>query len=197
MSAVTVGVLALQGDSERHLRILPPLGVEARTVRRASELADVQALVIPGGESTTLARLLRINDLTGPFLDFARAHPVLGTCAGLILMATGLEDAAGVEPFGLLDVDVRRNGFGSQVDSFEELVTPLIDLGGDAPARGTFIRAPRILRVGPDVEPWAIHGQEPIAVRQGRHVGLTFHPELLDDARWHRAWLAGAGLLDA
>ncbi|HPF36542.1 pyridoxal 5'-phosphate synthase glutaminase subunit PdxT [bacterium] len=172
-----IGVLALQGDFELHEQALDRLGRPHVRVRRAEELDGVSALILPGGESTTMTRLIDRVGLRAPLLDFAASgRTMLGTCAGLILLATRIEedrDRHGVEPLGLLDVLVRRNGFGRQVDSFVDDVT-LAD-GGRAP--GVFIRAPRILQTGAGVEVIARWGEEPVAVRAGNIVGLTFHPE--------------------
>jgi 5'-phosphate synthase pdxT subunit len=190
-----VGVLALQGDYEKHAELLSELGVDASTVRTPPQLEQVDGLILPGGESTTVRKLLVTSGLLAPLLRFAAEKPVLGTCAGLILMAHRLLDAGGVEPLGLLDVDVRRNGFGRQIDSFEaELGLADAALALPQAARGVFIRAPRIARVGPAVRVLAVYGQEPVAVQQERHVGLSFHPELSGDPRWHRHWLRGVGV---
>jgi len=191
-----VGLLALQGDFAAHQRALTALGAETRLVRRPGELSGCGALVVPGGESTTLARLLDRAELRSPLVDFAASHPVLGTCAGLILLARELApevrgDHGGV-PLGLLDCLVQRNGYGRQVDSFLAHL-PLQNLGdGQDSFPGVFIRAPRILSVGPRVQILAIHRQEPVAVRQGTVMGLTFHPELTEDTRFHAAFLAAA-----
>lgn len=172
-----VGVLALQGDFELHEQALDRLGLAHARVRRTAELDDVRALILPGGESTTMTRLIDRVGLRRPLLDFAASgRPLLGTCAGLILLANRIEEDRarhGVEPLGLLDVLVRRNGFGRQVDSFVDEVA-LAD-GGRAP--GVFIRAPRILEAGAGVEVFARWGDEPVAVRAGNVIGLTFHPE--------------------
>ena len=139
-----------------------------------------------------MTRLIDRVGLRGPLRDFAAQRPVMGTCAGLIMLAAGLADEApehGVRPLGLLDCTVRRNGYGTQVDSFDAAVEVdgLPGAGGPFPA--VFIRAPRIVRTGPGVEVLARHGGEPVAVRQGHLLGLTFHPELTDDLRLHRAFL--------
>lgn len=188
-----VGLLALQGDFARHQAAFDDLATETRLVRRAEELAGCCALVVPGGESTALARLIDRCAMREPLLDFAREHAVMGTCAGLILMARELADEEsadhGVTPLALLDCTVLRNGYGRQVDSFSAAV--LIDSPGDAePFPGVFIRAPRILAMGPQVEVVATCDEEPVAIRQGRILGLTFHPELTGDQRFHAAFLA-------
>ncbi|MFH2051001.1 MAG: pyridoxal 5'-phosphate synthase glutaminase subunit PdxT [bacterium] len=188
-----VGLLTLQGDYEKHRQAFAALGRETCGVRRQNELDRVSCLVIPGGESTTLSRLIDRIGLREPLLRFAADHPVMGTCAGLIMLAGALEGEEetdfGVRPLGLLDCTVRRNGYGRQIDSF----TAPVAAGGlgaaEPPFAGVFIRAPRITAVGPGAEVVARHGDEPVAVRQGILLGLTFHPELTDDLRIHRAFL--------
>ncbi len=188
-----VGLLTLQGDYDKHMKTLHALGVETFGVRRASELSGVSSLIIPGGESTTLTRLVDRAGLRQPLLDFAADHPVMGTCAGLIMMSSRLDDEKksdyGVQPLGLLDCTVVRNGFGTQVDSF----TAQVDLqnldGSQSPFPAVFIRAPRITGVGAGVEVLVTWNDEPILVRQGHLLGLTFHPELTDDSRIHQAFI--------
>ena len=186
-----VGVLSLQGDFERHARSLETLGTEPVRVTLPRDLEKVVALVLPGGESTTMLRLLEATGLRGPIEAFARAHPVLGTCAGLILLGA---DSSGLPApaLGLLDVSVERNAYGRQIDSFSADVEAPV-LGGTF--RGVFIRAPRIRRVGSGVTVVATRDGEPVGVRQGLAVGLCFHPELTGDLRFHR-WFLGevAGL---
>lgn len=184
-----VGVLSLQGDFACHRASLEALGVEARRVTLPEDLAGLDAMVLPGGESTTMLRLLAATGLRGPLEAFVRERPVLGTCAGVILLghgATGLP----APPFAVLDVAVERNAYGRQIDSFHaELDAPA--LGG--PFHGVFIRAPRLVRVGAGVEVVARRGPEasgePVGVRAGRLVGLCFHPELTSDLRFHRWFL--------
>ena len=191
-----VGVLALQGDFALHAELLEGLGVVVKKVRRVEELDGCDALVLPGGESTTLTKLLRFSGLVDTLRPFAQKHPLLGTCAGCILMARELEDARGVEPFGWLDIRVRRNGYGTQIDSFEgEIVSTDPALQAQTVSRASFIRAPRITEVGAKVEVWGRWNEEVVAVRQGPHAALTFHPEVNRDPRWHRAWLASSGLI--
>ncbi len=181
MSNVTdqrpVGVLALQGDFELHEQALDRQGTPHVRVRRPAELDDVRALIIPGGESTTMTRLIDKTGMRQPILDFAASgRTILGTCAGLIMLAKRIEednDRHGVEPLGLLDVLVRRNGFGRQVDSFIDTVT----MADGTTAEGVFIRAPRVLEVGDGVEVVANWNDEVVGVRQGSVVGLTYHPE--------------------
>jgi 5'-phosphate synthase pdxT subunit len=187
-----VGLLSLQGDYAKHEAAFRALGCATRYVRRPAELEGLRGLVIPGGESTTMTRLIDRVGLRGPLRDFAAHHPVMGTCAGLIMLAGDLADevaAHGVQPLGLLDCTVRRNGYGTQVDSFDALVAISGLPGADGTYPAVFIRAPRIVRTGPGVEVVGRHGDEPVAIRQGRLLGLTFHPELTDDLRLHRAFL--------
>jgi 5'-phosphate synthase pdxT subunit len=187
MTGLSIGVLALQGDYALHARLLGELGARARLVRRPSELAGCEGLVMPGGESTTLRKLLSRSGLDAAIAEFAMNRPVLGTCAGCILLATDLEDAKGVEPLGLLDITVRRNGYGRQVDSFE---TRLDGVGANETV--AFIRAPQITRLGPGVEALASLDGNPVAVRGGLVSALTFHPEVTGAMAWHREWLSAA-----
>ncbi len=188
-----VGLLTLQGDYDKHKRALQALGVDTFGVRRASELSLVSSLIIPGGESTTLTRLVDRVGLRQPLMDFAVEHPVMGTCAGLIMMSSELVDEKisdyGVQPLGLLNVKVVRNGFGRQVDSFTAQVGLDILDGSQESFPAVFIRAPRISEVGKDVDVLAVWNEEPILVRQGHFLGMTFHPELTGDLRIHRAFL--------
>jgi 5'-phosphate synthase pdxT subunit len=188
-----VGLLTLQGDYAKHETAFRALGCATVGVRRPAELAGVRCLVIPGGESTTLSRLIDRTGLREPLLEFARQRPVMGTCAGLIMLAEDLADedpaAHGVRTLGVLDCTVRRNAYGRQVDSFTAPVAfdSFVTEGGPFPA--VFIRAPRLVRVGSGVEVVARHDGVPVAVRQGRLLGLAFHPELTDDLRVHQAFL--------
>ena len=189
MSAVPrVGVLSLQGDFACHRASLEPLGVEAVRVTLPRDLERCDALILPGGESTTMLRLLDATGLRAPVEAFVRERPALGTCAGLILLGACNGDLP-APTFRVLDVEVDRNAYGRQVDSFsEELETPVLD----GRFLGVFIRAPRIRRVGHEVQVVARRGVggEPVGVRAGRVVGLCFHPELTRDARFHRWFLA-------
>jgi 5'-phosphate synthase pdxT subunit len=177
-----VGVLALQGDFEAHARLLERAGAEAVPVRTRDELDSVDALVIPGGESTTIGKLAADYDLVEPLRKRGeQGMPVLGTCAGMIVCARRI--AEGDEPLlGLVDVTVRRNAYGRQVDSFETDV----DVAGIGEMRAVFIRAPWIEEAGAGVEILATHEDRPVAVRQGRIVLAAFHPELAGDDRLHR-----------
>jgi len=189
-----LGLLTLQGDYEKHRQAFAALGVETCGVRRPSELAQVSGLVIPGGESTTLTRLMDSNGLREPLLEFASRRPIMGTCAGLIMLAGGLEDEQladyGVQPLGLLDCRVLRNGYGRQIDSFTADVGIDVLIDTDEPFPAVFIRAPRIAAVGLQTEVVAQLDGEPVAVRQGHLLGLTFHPELTGDTRIHRYFVS-------
>ena len=185
-----IGVLALQGASETHLRALTAVGCEARPVRTPDDLDLVDGVVIPGGESTTMSKLLGLNELQAPLqrrLD--SGMPAFGTCAGLILLAaTVLDGRSDQVSFGVLDLDVRRNAFGRQVDSFEtELDLPVL---GAPPLHAVFIRAPWVERVGADVSVLAEVDGHPVAVRQGPVLATSFHPELTDDHRLHRLFVS-------
>jgi len=187
---VRVGVLALQGDVREHLRALADSGAEPVPVRRAGELDAVDGLVIPGGESTTIAKLAVAFDLLEPLRKrIAGGLPAYGSCAGMILLADRvLDGVAGQQTLGGLDVTVRRNAFGRQVDSFEETLALTGVPGG--PFHAVFIRAPWVESVGPDVEVLGTVESGPaagriVAVRQGGLLATSFHPELAGDARVH------------
>ena len=185
----TIGVFALQGDVREHLRTLTALGISAVGVRRPSELDDCDGFVIPGGESTTMFKLARTFELFEPLRDRIKTGmPTFGTCAGMIMLADRIEDGiAGQETLGGLDITVRRNAFGRQVDSFEDDLT--ID-GIDGPVHAIFIRAPWVEAVGAGVEVLARVGAGPaagriVAVRQGHLMATSFHPEVSGDSRVH------------
>jgi len=185
-----VGVLALQGAFRAHERALARIGVDTLEVRTPQQLAEVGAIVLPGGESTTMSKLLVTSGLLGPLGDALRAGlPAFGTCAGLIMLADTILDGRGDEtPLGALDVSVRRNAYGRQRDSFERDIDVV---GLDAPFRAVFIRAPRIERVGAGVEVLASCDDVPVLVRSGDVWAASFHPELTDDARIHAAFVHG------
>jgi 5'-phosphate synthase pdxT subunit len=182
---VKIGVLALQGAFAEHMDVLRQLGVEATQVRLPAHLEGVSGLVIPGGESTTMRKLIARWGLREPILDLARSGaPIFGTCAGMIVLANEITD--GDEPvLSLLDVAVRRNAFGRQLDSFEtDLEVPIL---GGAPVHGVFIRAPIVERVGDDVDVLArLDDGRPVAVRQRNVIATAFHPELAGETRFHR-----------
>ena len=180
-----IGVLALHGAFIEHIGLLESIGVEAVKVRLPEDLADVSGLIIPGGESTTIRKLSARWGMRQPILDLAASGaPILGTCAGMIVVANEID--GGEEPvFPMLDVTVRRNAFGRQLDSFEtDLVIPIV---GDRPVHAIFIRAPIIERVGPDVEVLgALEDGRVVAVRQRNVIAISFHPELAGETRMHR-----------
>ncbi|MGI0068372.1 MAG: pyridoxal 5'-phosphate synthase glutaminase subunit PdxT [Thermoplasmata archaeon] len=186
-----VGVLALQGDVPEQTRAISRLGTEAREVRRPSDLERLAGLLMPGGESTTMSELLDQSGLREPLAARIRSGlPILATCAGLILLARELEASAGgrdPRSLAILDVRVRRNDFGRQRESFEAPVR-VEGLGGK-PFPGVFIRSPRILSVGRGAHPFAWRGNEVVGARAANVWGLTFHPELTNDPRVHRAFL--------
>ena len=189
----TIGVLALQGDVREHLAALRSLGADPISVRRPGELAACDGLVIPGGESTTMVKLARIFDLLEPLRDAVRGGlPAFGTCAGMIMLADRIEDGTrDQETLGGLDITVRRNAFGRQVDSFED---DLDFAGLHEPVHAVFIRAPWVESVGDSVEVLARvgHGEAAgriVAVRQGSLMATSFHPEVGGDARVHRLFV--------
>lgn len=186
-----VGVLALQGDFREHLAALRACEVEGVPVRLAADLEQVDALILPGGESTTMARLMEPALRASIQRRVATGMPVLGTCAGMILMARDIEDGrADQEPLKLMDIAVKRNAYGRQIDSFEaEVESPAI--GGAGPA--VFIRAPQLIEQGVGVEELARHQDRVVAVRQGNRLALAFHPELTPDRRWHQYFLTFDG----
>jgi pyridoxal 5'-phosphate synthase pdxT subunit len=191
---VNIGVLSLQGAAAPHVAMLARLGVPATAVRTPSEFGGVDALVLPGGESTTMSMLLDSAGLTDTLADrLADGLPVFGTCAGMILLAGKVLDGRDDQrSFGVLDIDVRRNGYGRQVDSFEaDLEVPaLADDAGDRPFHAVFIRAPLAERVGPAVEVLAEVGGRAVLCRQGPVLVASFHPELSDDPRIHEFFLS-------
>jgi 5'-phosphate synthase pdxT subunit len=173
----TIGVLAIQGDFDAHAAALARAGAEARRVRTSEDLAGLDGLVIPGGESTTMTRGIDREQLAEPLRELVRSGtPTLGTCAGLIMLDRDHLD--------LLDVTARRNAFGRQIQSFESD----LEVDGFGPLRAVFIRAPWVEEHGPDVEVLAEIDGHPVAVRQGEVLAVAFHPELTDDDRLHR-WL--------
>jgi pyridoxal 5'-phosphate synthase pdxT subunit len=186
-----VGVLALQGDTREHLAALRDAGAQALTVRRLAELNSVDALVIPGGESTAISYLLRELELLEPLrARLADGMPCYGSCAGMILLASEILDAGvpgrAALPLRGIDMTVRRNAFGRQVDSFEEDIE---FEGIDGHVHAVFIRAPWVERVGPDVQVLARAGGHPVAVRQGGMLATAFHPEVTGDRRVHKLFV--------
>jgi 5'-phosphate synthase pdxT subunit len=183
-----VGVLALQGDFREHLAALRACEVEGVPVRLAADLTSVDALILPGGESTTMARLMEPELRAQIRARSAGGMPVLGTCAGMILMAREIQGGRpDQEPLGLMDISVRRNAYGRQIDSFEADVDAVV-IGGTGPA--VFIRAPQLVDQGAEVESLALHGGHAVALRQRNRLALAFHPELTADRRWHQFFLS-------
>ena len=180
-----IGILAVQGDVREHANALREVGAEPVEVRLPRDLVGLDALILPGGESTTMRKLIDLYGLREPIVALARGGaPVYGTCAGMILLADRIAD--GDEPvLRLLDITVERNAYGRQLDSFEaDVAIPSL---GDEPLHGVFIRAPVVSQVGPEVEVLARDPDgRPIAVRQGRVIATAFHPELTPDRRLHR-----------
>ena len=174
------GILALQGDFREHARMFSEAGATPVLVRTTEDLAEVGCLAIPGGESTTIAKLAREHGLVEPIRERAAAGmPVFGTCAGMIVMAR--EVVGGPALLGLMDISVQRNAYGRQVDSFEAD----IDVRGEGPVRAVFIRAPQVERVGPEVQVLAEHGDRPVVLQQGNLLAAAFHPEIAGDPRLH------------
>ena len=183
--SVKAGVLALQGDFREHAMVLASAGATPVEIRTADELAGVDCLVIPGGESTTIATLARAGRLVEPVRDRAAAGmPIFGTCAGMIVLADRVE--GGEALFELLDITVRRNAYGRQVDSFE---ADLVVQGIDHPVRGVFIRAPGVEDLGPDVRVLAEHEGRPVVLEQGSVLVASFHPELVGETALHEYFL--------
>ena len=182
----TVGVLALQGAFDAHVRALRDVGAHAQLVRTRAELDDCDALVLPGGESTTMLKLLHEEDLLNPLAAFARDKPVLATCAGVILLARQVTHPE-QESLGILDLTVERNGYGRQIDSR----IARLEWRDGPPLEAVFIRAPVIHSTGEAVKTLASRDGHPVLVSQGRHIAATFHPELTQDRRVHKLFLEG------
>jgi 5'-phosphate synthase pdxT subunit len=186
-----IGVLALQGDFDAHLRRLRELGAEVVLVKKPEQLDSIDGLAIPGGESGTFLKLLGEAGFE-KLKQFVRLKPTFGTCAGAILLATEVSNPKQAS-LGAIDMEIRRNAYGRQIDSSiregKLLSTALKSNGNDSPLEMVFIRAPKIERIGPGVEVIATEGSDPVAVRQGKAMAATFHPELSADPRIHRAFL--------
>jgi 5'-phosphate synthase pdxT subunit len=187
-----VGVLALQGDFEAHGRTLERLGAEPVFVRTAAELDSLDGLVIPGGESSTMLKLLRAENLIEPLAEFGRHRAIFGTCAGAILLAADVSHPE-QESLGLMDIGVERNAYGRQIDSRVARLTPEAEFAArthPGEMEAVFIRAPIIRRVGPRGRVLARYKSDPVLVEQGRHLVATFHPELTADSRVHELFLS-------
>jgi 5'-phosphate synthase pdxT subunit len=180
----TVGILALQGDFEAHAKAIEKAGGLAREVRTRQDMAECDGLILPGGESSTMLKLLEYESLLDPLRAFGEQKPIYGTCAGAILLAKEVSHPAQIS-LGLMDIDVERNGYGRQIDSR----IAKLDLNGDGTFEAVFIRAPIIRRVGEGVRVIAKYNGDPVWAEQGRHMVTTFHPELTGDIRVHRRFL--------
>lgn len=194
---MVIGVLALQGAADAHIRHLTALGVDIRRVRLPADLDGLSGLVIPGGESTSISMQMESSGLTGPLRDaIDTGLPVLGTCAGMIMLATGIHDGRPDQvALGAIDIVVLRNGYGRQLASFEtelEITTDSLR----RQVHGVFIRAPRVVGVGPDVEVLARYADDPVLVRRGPIIAAAFHPELTDDDTVHRLLVEAADAFD-
>ena len=178
-----IGVLGLQGAYAKHLAILQQLDVQAVDVRKPEDLEECHGLIIPGGESTTMTKLINEIDMHDALLKFSVDRPVFGTCAGMILMAAKVDDGR-VKTLNLLDIEVERNAYGRQIDSFIDELD--VTTNGQAfSMRGVFIRAPRIKNMGDGVEVLASVNGEPVLVQEGHHIAAAFHPELTGETRIH------------
>lgn len=189
MGQLTVGVLALQGAFAKHVAMLRSLDVNAIEVRNSKDLESCDALIIPGGESTTIMKQLQFAELTEPLRRFAAANPIFGTCAGLILMSHEVISDE-MHPFGLLEIAVERNAFGRQAESFSAEIDLFLNPSQKTSFRALFIRAPRIRTYGEAIKVLASYEGEPILVQQGKHLGATFHPELTEDPTIHAYFLS-------
>jgi len=188
MEALKIGILALQGAVQPHVRKLTALGAQAAPVRRAEEFASLHGLILPGGESSTFLNLIAHYGMEQPLRDLAATRPLWGVCAGSILMATRVENPT-QHALGLLPLTVTRNAYGAQNESF--ITTLELSLPGEAPGtcEGVFIRAPRFTDLGPQAQVLARHGTEPVAVRHGIHMAAAFHPELSEESPLHAYFL--------
>lgn len=182
-----VGVLALQGAYQKHVESLAKLGVESRLIRKSSELDECSALIIPGGESTTMSLLMQEYGLYEPVKKFAETHPVMGVCAGMIMMASEVDDDR-VKPLGIMPFKALRNHYGRQLHSFSADIEMKLNSNNTLfPAQ--FIRAPGIVDLSPAINVLATYDNETVMIGAGKHIALSFHPELTGDTRIHEYWL--------
>ncbi len=201
MPKLIIGVLALQGDFAKHIQMLQSIelesyAIETTEVRKPIQLENCDALLIPGGESTSMLKQMHFIDFSDALKSFAQQKPIFGTCAGLILISNAIASDA-MQPFGFLDVQVERNAYGRQNESFTTEVALQLETEKDEaspcttqPFKAVFIRAPRIQSCGPEVNVLARLGDDPILVQQGKHLGATFHPELTSNTAIHRHFLS-------
>ncbi|HXZ81094.1 MAG TPA: pyridoxal 5'-phosphate synthase glutaminase subunit PdxT [Terriglobales bacterium] len=183
-----IGVLAIQGDFAAHRRRLEELGAEVVEVRKPEQLDEIDGLIIPGGESTTFLKVLGKAGFR-KLQDFVQSRPTFGTCAGAIMLASRIENPS-QQGLGALDVTVRRNAYGRQINSFIASGSAVAEMGAGGPLEMVFIRAPKFENIGREVEILARQGEDPVLVRQGKVMASTFHPELSDDPRVHAAFLS-------
>ncbi len=186
-----VGILALQGDFDAHRVAVERAGGEVELIREAAQLGGLDGLILPGGESTTMLKLMRYEGLFDPLVEFGRRKPMFGTCAGAILMAEHVANPE-QESFGVVGLDVERNAYGRQIDSRVVELDPEPDFArraGPGKLEAVFIRAPIIRRAGPGVKVLARYNGDPVLVEEDRHLVATFHPELTEDSRVHRLFL--------
>ena len=192
---IKVGILELQGDFELHHNILRELGYTSFSVKESTDLENLDGLIIPGGESTTMSLLIDSFNLRKSILDFSKENPILGTCAGLILMARAIEDESKVNPLGILDIEVSRNAYGRQIMSRKENITiesdsKIFDM------EVTLIRAPKILKINKNINVIAEIDNSPAAVFDGKHMGLSFHPELNSVTFFHEMLFSSSSTLN-
>ena len=192
---IKVGILELQGDFELHHNILRELGYTSFSVKESTDLENLDGLIIPGGESTTMSLLIDSFNLRKSILDFSKENPILGTCAGLILMARAIEDESKVNPLGILDIEVSRNAYGRQIMSRKENITIESD-SKTFDMELTLIRAPKILKINKNINVIAEIDNSPAAVFDGRHMGLSFHPELNGVTFFHEMLFSSSNTLN-
>ena len=192
---IKVGILELQGDFELHHNILRELGYTSFGVKESTDLENLDGLIIPGGESTTMSLLIDSFNLRKSILDFSKENPILGTCAGLILMARAIEDESKVNPLGILDIEVSRNAYGRQIMSRKENITIESD-SKTFDMELTLIRAPKILKINKNINVIAEIDNSPAAVFDGRHMGLSFHPELNGVTFFHEMLFSSSNTLN-
>ena len=192
---IKVGILELQGDFELHHNILRELGYTSFSVKESNDLENLDGLIIPGGESTTMSLLIDSFNLRKSILDFSKENPILGTCAGLILMARTNEDESKVNPLGILDIEVSRNAYGRQIMSRKENITIESD-SKTFDMELTLIRAPKILKINKDINVIAEIDNSPAAVFDGKHMGLSFHPELNGVTFFHEMLFSSSNKLN-
>lgn len=188
-SRLIIGVLAIQGDFERHTNQVSLVGATPRLVKLPHDLSGIDGIILPGGESTTMSIMLDRHNLRLPLTEFGKTHPVYGTCAGMIMLSKKIEDnQSGVMPLGLIDIDILRNGYGRQVFSFEDTVA-ITTPSGTQQVQAAFIRAPRVTRVGKEVLTLAVYKESPVLLKQGNVLAGSFHAELENDTTLLRLFL--------